>query len=178
MTWWQKLNHRHTSWGVGGGGVAPPPKKKIWAVHFLGNVTRHFSCFTLVVIYLSNGIVSSASDTRWCHCHSLSLSSVKCRLALPFRYRLTQVIPDNIQTAIKWLCVCVWRLTSYATNVISTPQIHKNTSQVTATDDTHTHTHTHKHRNVSLTLYYRVMLYCSICHRYVCMCVHHMPVFY
>ena len=26
----------------------------------------------------------------WCHCHSLSLASVKSRLVLPFRYRLTR----------------------------------------------------------------------------------------
>ena len=31
----------------------------------------------------------------WCHCHSLSLASVKSRLVLPFRYQLTRVVPDN-----------------------------------------------------------------------------------
>jgi len=31
----------------------------------------------------------------WCHCHSLSLSSVKSRLVLPFWYRLTRVVPDK-----------------------------------------------------------------------------------
>ena len=31
----------------------------------------------------------------WCHCHSLSLASVKSRLVLPFWYRLTQVVPDK-----------------------------------------------------------------------------------
>ena len=31
----------------------------------------------------------------WCHCHSLSLASVKSRLVLPFWYRLTQVIPEK-----------------------------------------------------------------------------------
>jgi len=38
----------------------------------------------------------------WCHCHSLSLASVKSRLVLPFWYRLTQ----------HWtgVCMCVfWR---------------------------------------------------------------------
>ena len=29
----------------------------------------------------------------WCHCHSLSLASVKSRLVLPFWYQLTQVVP-------------------------------------------------------------------------------------
>ena len=31
----------------------------------------------------------------WCHCHSLSLASVKSRLDLPFWYRLTRVVPDK-----------------------------------------------------------------------------------
>ena len=31
----------------------------------------------------------------WCHCHSLSLASVKCRLFLPFCYRLTRVVPEK-----------------------------------------------------------------------------------
>ena len=45
----------------------------------------------------------------WCHCHLLSVASVKSRLVLPFWYRLTRVVPD------KWpfngcvcVCVCVW----------------------------------------------------------------------
>jgi len=35
----------------------------------------------------------------WCHCHSLSLASVKSRLVLPFWYRPTRVVPENV-------CVC------------------------------------------------------------------------
>ena len=31
----------------------------------------------------------------WCHCHSLSLASVKSRLVLPFWYRLTRVVLDK-----------------------------------------------------------------------------------
>ena len=31
----------------------------------------------------------------WCHCHSLSLASVKSRLVLPFWYWLTRVVPDR-----------------------------------------------------------------------------------
>ena len=31
----------------------------------------------------------------WCHCHSLSLASVKSRLVLPFYYRLTRVVPEK-----------------------------------------------------------------------------------
>ena len=31
----------------------------------------------------------------WCHCHSLSLASVKSRLVLPFWYQLTRVVPEK-----------------------------------------------------------------------------------
>ena len=31
----------------------------------------------------------------WCHCHSLSLASVKSRLVPPFWYRLTWVVPEK-----------------------------------------------------------------------------------
>ena len=31
----------------------------------------------------------------WCHCHSLSLASVKSRLFLPFLYRLTRVVMEK-----------------------------------------------------------------------------------
>ena len=31
----------------------------------------------------------------WCHCHSLSLASVKSRFVLPFWYRLTRVVPEK-----------------------------------------------------------------------------------
>ena len=31
----------------------------------------------------------------WCHCHSLSLASVKSRLVLPFWHRLTRVVPKK-----------------------------------------------------------------------------------
>ena len=31
----------------------------------------------------------------WCHCHALSLTSVKSRLVLPFWYRPTRVVPEK-----------------------------------------------------------------------------------
>ena len=40
----------------------------------------------------------------WCHCHSLSLASVKSRLVLPFWYCLTRVVPEK---GVKRVCVCV-----------------------------------------------------------------------
>ena len=43
--------------------------------------------------------VQTCTWPSWCHCHSLSLASVKPRLVLPFWYRLTWVVLD------KRLCV-------------------------------------------------------------------------
>ena len=42
----------------------------------------------------------------WCHCHSLSLASVKSRLVLPFWYWLTRVVPDKVPLNV-CVCVCV-----------------------------------------------------------------------
>ena len=44
----------------------------------------------------------------WCHCHSLSLASVKSRLVLPFWYWLTRVVPEKGQLN-GCVCVCVGR---------------------------------------------------------------------
>ena len=59
-------------------------------------VGRHPACKQLsgrVLAWLS---VLSEMQTciwpSWCHCHSLSLTSVRSRLVLPFWYRLTWVI--------------------------------------------------------------------------------------
>jgi len=47
----------------------------------------------------------------WCHCHSLSLASVKSRLVLPFWYRPTQVFlekgPLNVRACVR-ACVCAY----------------------------------------------------------------------
>ena len=40
----------------------------------------------------------------WCHCHSLSLASVKSRLVLPFWYQLTRVV---LEKGPLIGCVCV-----------------------------------------------------------------------
>ena len=43
-----------------------------------------------------------------CHCHSLSLASVKSRLVLPFWYRLTRVVPQKGPlNGCMCVCVCV-----------------------------------------------------------------------
>ena len=53
---------------------------------------------------LSSGVLAWLSVWRyvqpciwpsWCHCHSLSLASVKSRLVSPFCYRLTRVVPEK-----------------------------------------------------------------------------------
>jgi len=72
-----------------------------------------FSALTLLVGWqeghpackkLSGGVLawlsvwSKVQTCIWssrCHCHSLSLASVKSRLVLPFWYRLTRVVPDK-----------------------------------------------------------------------------------
>ena len=49
-----------------------------------------------VLAWLSAWIeVQTCIWPSWCHCHSLSLASVKSRLVLPFWYRLTRVVPDK-----------------------------------------------------------------------------------
>ena len=48
--------------------------------------------------------VQTCIRPSWCHCHWLSLASVKSRLVLPFWYRLTRGSPG--QRAVKRVCVC------------------------------------------------------------------------
>ena len=53
----------------------------------------------------------------WCHCHSLSLASVKSRSVFPFWYRLTRVVPDKgllnrcmYVCMLFILCSVVWQI--------------------------------------------------------------------
>jgi len=71
---------------------------------------------------LSGGVLawlSVCSDVQtcirpsWCHCHSLSLASVKSRLVLPFWYRLTWVVPEKGPLNV-CVCVCVLCITVYS----------------------------------------------------------------
>jgi len=50
--------------------------------------------------------VQACIRLSWCHCHSLSLASVKSRLVLPFWYRLARVVPDK-EPLNGCVCVCV-----------------------------------------------------------------------
>ena len=50
--------------------------------------------------------VQTCIRPSWCHCHSLSLASVKSWLVLPFWYRLTRVVPEK-GPLNGCVCVCV-----------------------------------------------------------------------
>ena len=55
--------------------------------------------------------VQTCIRPSWCHCHSLSLASVKSRLVLPFGYRLTRVVPKKGRST--GVCVLFQRTFSY-----------------------------------------------------------------
>jgi len=52
--------------------------------------------------------VQTCIQPSWCHCHSLSLASVKSRLVLPFWYGLTQVVPNKGPLSGCVCCVCFY----------------------------------------------------------------------
>ena len=74
----------------------------------VGRQERHPACKKLSGEVLAWLFVSSDVQiciwSSWCHCHLLSLASVKSRLVLPFWYRLTWVVPDKGP-----LNGCVWQ---------------------------------------------------------------------
>ena len=65
----------------------------------VGRQEGHSACKKLsggVLAWLSVwSEVQTCIRPSWCHCHSLSLASVKSRLVLPFWYRLTWVFPEK-----------------------------------------------------------------------------------
>ena len=94
-----------------------------WSILVSVSVKDAFSALTLLVgrqeghpacKKLSSGVLAWLSVwsevqtciwPSWCHCHSLSLASVKTRLVLPFWYWLTWVVLDK-----EPLNGCVYRL--------------------------------------------------------------------
>ena len=74
--------------------------------------------------------VQTCIRPSWCHCHSLSLASVKSRLALLFWYRLTRVVPDEGQLNV-CTYVCSVLFSSRAVNQASTFLFHKCTRACT-----------------------------------------------
>ena len=94
----------------------------------------------------------------WCHCHSLSLASVKSRLVSPFWYWLTRVVPDkgplngcvcvcvsatktNIQPLIPKSCCLVTRI--HIPGWLLQPTVPLMWSVTMTNTNLHTHTHTH-----------------------------------
>ena len=73
----------------------------------VGRQEGHPACKKMsggVLVWLSVwSKVQTCIWSSWCHCHSLSVASVKSRLVLPFWYQLAQVVPG----AVKRVCVCV-----------------------------------------------------------------------
>ena len=65
----------------------------------VGRQEGHLACKKLsggVLAWLSvRSEVQTCIWPSWCHCHSLSLASVKSRLVLPFWHWLTRVVPEK-----------------------------------------------------------------------------------
>ena len=85
----------------------------------VGQQEGHPACKKLisgVLVWLSVwSEVQTCIRPSWCHCHSLSIASVKSRLVLPFWYRLTRVVPEKGPLNV---CVCVCGL---CVNVLHRP---------------------------------------------------------
>ena len=91
------LFHRHDRWHKF---IVPVFKIAFSALTLLvGWQEGHPACKKLSGGVLARFSVWSEMQTciwpSWCHCHSLSLASVKSRLVLPFRYRLIRVVPGK-----------------------------------------------------------------------------------
>jgi len=65
----------------------------------VGQQEGHPACKTLsggVLAWLSVwSDVQTCIQSKWCHCHSMSLASVTSKLVLPFLYRLIWVVPEK-----------------------------------------------------------------------------------
>ena len=73
---------------LGGRKGIQPVKTEWWGVAWLSLWSKMQTCIR----------------PSWCHCHSLSLASVKSRLVLPFWYRLIRVVAEK--GPLNGLCVC------------------------------------------------------------------------
>ena len=87
----------------------------------VGRQEGHPACKKLsgeVLAWLSvRNKVQTCIWLSWCHCHSLSLASVKSRLVLPFWYWPTQVVQEK--GSLKG-CVCsCWIVKVYVLTVVS-----------------------------------------------------------
>ena len=71
--------------------------------------------------------VQTCIGPSWCHCHSLSLASVKSRLVLPFWYRLTQVVLKKG----RWMVVVVVRFEEFNLKFYKVRDSHSTTAGAT-----------------------------------------------
>ena len=94
------LFRSYSSWTIAAGFYPPVCLSAFSALTLLvGRQEGHPACKKLssgVLAWLSVwSEVQTCIRPSWCHCHSLSLASVKSRLVLPFWYQLTRVVPDK-----------------------------------------------------------------------------------
>ena len=73
------FNHSFSAFTLGGRKGIRPVKTEWWVRVWLSVWSKVQTCIW----------------PSWCHCHSLSLASVKSRLVLPFWYWLTWVVPEK-----------------------------------------------------------------------------------
>ena len=123
LVWWVSTHLFGVQWQQSNSPAATVPKTFpsvylfFWllkpSAHLTWNKINAFSAFTLLVgrqeghtacKKLSSEVLAWLSVwskvqtciwPSWCHCHSLSLASVKSSLVLPFWYRLTRVVPEK-----------------------------------------------------------------------------------
>ena len=94
----------------------------------VGRQEGHPACKKLsggVLVWLSAwSDVQTCIWPSWCHCHSLSRSSVKSRLVFPSWYRLTWTVQEK-GPLNGWVCVCVFHrpLFPYLLQAAPVPQI-------------------------------------------------------
>jgi len=88
----------------------------------VGRQEGHAACKKLsggVLVWLSVwSEVQTCIWPSWCHCHSLSLASVKSTLVLPFWYWITRVVPEKGPLNV-CVCVFVYILVNKVSKIIS-----------------------------------------------------------
>ena len=90
----------------------------------VGRQERHPACKKQsdgVLVWLSVwSEVQTCIWPSWCHCHSLSLASVKSRLVLPFWYQLTWVVTEK-GPLNGCVCVCLLLIVYWSVNRLVLP---------------------------------------------------------
>ena len=92
-------------------------RKGVWSVNKLSGG---------VLVWLSVwSKVQTCIWPSWCHCHSLSVASVKPRLVLPFWYRLTWVVTEK-GPLTGCVCVLLKKTWSKIVTLVNTKQCEAN----------------------------------------------------